>query len=255
MEPSGRVWEPYLTEQDKAHLARTPDRRVGFGARPALLLIDLYRWVFGDRPQPLLEAIDSWPGTCGMAAWESLPSIQRLLASARAVPIPVVHMTGLDGAGMPGWSEASHGGLGRGGVASSAGATAERKRRRYDIIDELAPIPGEVVLRKTTPSAFNGTPLVHHLVSLGVDTLICAGESTSGCVRASVVDGCSYRFRVIVVEECVFDRHQATHAINLFDMHTKYADVLPLADVEAYLRSISGSSNGAATRQHATASV
>jgi nicotinamidase-related amidase len=75
---------------------------------------------------------------------------------------------------------------------------------------------------------------------LGVDTLIVGGESTSGCVRASVVDGCSYRFRVIVVEECVFDRHQATHALNLFDMHTKYADVLPLPVVEDHLRVAAG---------------
>jgi nicotinamidase-related amidase len=155
----------------------------------------------------------------------------------RELRLPVVHMTGLDGAGMPGWSEASHGGLGRGGVARAAEIPSERRSHRYDIIDEVAPIDGEVVLRKTPPSAFNGTPLVHHLVSVGVDTLIVAGESTSGCVRASVVDGCSYRFRMIVVEDCVFDRHQATHAINLFDMHTKYADVLSLGEVEASVRS------------------
>lgn len=249
MQTTGRVWEPYLTEQDRAHLARTPDRRVGFGTRPALLLIDLYRWVFGDRRQPLLEAIETWPGSCGPAAWDSLPSTQRLLALSRQAAIPVVHMTGLDDAAMPGWSEAGHGGVGRGGVASAVKVPPERRRRRYDIIDEVAPISGEVVLRKTTPSAFNGTPLVHHLVSKGVDTLIVCGESTSGCVRASVVDGCSYRFRVIVVEECVFDRHQATHAINLFDMHTKYADVVPLKVVEEYLRSSGRVGNGTAMPQ------
>jgi nicotinamidase-related amidase len=211
-----------------------------------LLLIDLYRWVFGDRPQPLLDAIEEWPASCGLAGWEALPAIQRLLALSRELGLPVIHMTGLDNAGMPGWSEARHGGLGRGGVANTSRVPAERRKHRYDIIDEVAPIEGEVVLRKTTPSAFNGTPLVHHLVSMGVDTLIVAGESTSGCVRASVVDGCSYRFRVIVVEECVFDRHQATHAINLFDMHTKYADVLPLSEVEAHLRSatIRSAANG-----------
>ncbi len=74
-----------------------------------------------------------------------------------------------------------------------------------------------------------------HLNSLGVDTIITCGESTSGCVRASVVDGCTNRYRMAVVEECVFDRHQATHAINLFDMNQKYADVLPLAEVLEYL--------------------
>jgi nicotinamidase-related amidase len=78
---------------------------------------------------------------------------------------------------------------------------------------------------------------VGHLNQLGIDTVITCGESTSGCVRASVVDGCTYRFRMIVVEECVFDRHEAAHAINLFDMHQKYADVLPLAQVMQYLHS------------------
>ncbi len=225
----GRVWEPFLTDQDRAHLAISRDRRVGFGHTPALLLIDLYRWVFGDRPQPLLEAITRWPGSCGPAAWNALPHLQRLLALARELELPVVHITGLEDSGMVGWGEAAHAGLGRGS------SSAEQRRGRYDIVPEVAPIAGEVVLRKTTPSAFNGTPLLAHLQYLGVDTLIVGGESTSGCVRASVVDGCSYRFKVTVVEECVFDRHEAAHAMNLFDMHQKYADVLSLAEVEARL--------------------
>ena len=109
--------------------------------------------------------------------------------------------------------------------------------RKYDIIEQVEPLPGEAVLRKSSPSAFWGTPLAGHLNQLGTDTIITCGESTSGCVRASVVDGCTYRFRMIVAEECVFDRHEAAHAINLFDMHQKYADVLPLAQVVQYLHS------------------
>jgi nicotinamidase-related amidase len=111
----------------------------------------------------------------------------------------------------------------------------DRWQRRYDIVDEVAPLSGEALLRKSSPSAFWGTPLAGHLNYLGVDTLITCGESTSGCVRASVVDGCTYRYRMIVVEEGVFDRHEAAHAINLFDMHQKYADVVPLAEVLEYL--------------------
>jgi maleamate amidohydrolase len=180
----------------------------------------------------LLEAIREWPGSCGPSAWEALPHLQRLLGLARDLGLPVVHITGLEDSGMVGWGEAAHGGVGRG--------NKPRPRGRYDIVPEVAPIEGEVVLRKTAPSAFNGTPLVAHLKYLGVDSLIVGGESTSGCVRASVVDACSYRFKVTVVEECVFDRHQAAHAMNLFDMHQKYADVLPLAEVEAHLRQASG---------------
>jgi nicotinamidase-related amidase len=76
------------------------------------------------------------------------------------------------------------------------------------------------------------------LNALDVDSLIICGESTSGCVRATVVDGRSYRFKVTVVEEAVFDRHQATHAINLFDMHEKYADVLGIDEVVAHLNTL-----------------
>ena len=136
---------------------------------------------------------------------------------------------------MPGWSEAAHRDA---PLASSRdAAAADRKRRQFDIVEQVAPISGEVVLRKSAPSAFWGTPLAGELNRLGVDTLIVGGESTSGCVRASVVEGTAYRYRMIVVEECVFDRHEAAHAMNLFDMHQKYADVLPLQDVLAYLRS------------------
>jgi maleamate amidohydrolase len=231
-----RVWDKFLTEQDKQHLGDRPRRPVGYGERPALLLIDLYRNVFGDRPEPLLEAIKTWPGSCGPAAWGALPYIQSLLASAREAGIPVIHLTGLedDDSGVTGWSDAAH------HVAPSStpldSAAADRRRRRYDIVDEVAPIAGEAVLRKAAPSSFWGTPLAAHLNHLGVDTIITCGESTSGCVRASVVEGCTYRYRMIVVEECVFDRHEACHAINLFDMNQKYADVVSLTDAVEFLR-------------------
>lgn len=226
-----RIWDRYLSEQDRAHVARHPAARKGGGLRPALLLVDLYRWVFGDRPEPLLEAIDTWPASCGLAGWGALPHIQRLLAEARGLAIPVIHVTGLEG--MPGWRDTAP----RGGTVAAPG-DADRRRRRYEIVDEVAPRDGEVVLRKTAPSAFWGTPLVGLLNGLGVDTLVVAGESTSGCVRATTVDGKAYRYRMLIPEECVFDRHEAPHAINLFDLDQKYADVLPLDEVLAYLRSV-----------------
>ena len=122
----GGVWEPFLTEQDRAHLALSRDRRVGFGRAPALVFIDLYRWVFGDQPRPLLEAIKTWPGSCGLAAWEAVPHLQRLLGVAREVGLPVVHITGLEDSGMLGWGEAAHGGAGRGPSTPSGGAGSLR---------------------------------------------------------------------------------------------------------------------------------
>ena len=231
-----RVWDSFLTAQDKASLSERPHLNYGFGERPALVLIDLYRWVFGDRPQPLLEAIKEWPGSCGLAGWEAIPHIQALLAASRKAAIPIAHITGLDPAtsGMPGWSE-------QGRLAPSARSVStdptieEKKRRRFDIIEQAAPLPGEAYFRKTSPSPFFGTPLIGYLTSHKVDTVLVVGESTSGCVRATVVDARANRFKVIVAEEGVFDRHQACHAINLFDMHQKYADVLPVQEVIDHL--------------------
>jgi maleamate amidohydrolase len=232
-----RVWDRFLTEQDKEHLANSRDRRVGVGKKPAVLNIDLYRWVFGDAPKPLLEGIKDWPGYTGMMGWNAVPHIQRLLSEARAAGVPVLYVTGLEDevAGMPGWNESIHHDAGRRHVSGDP-AAADRKARRYDIIDEVGPQPGDTVLRKTAPSAFWGTPLMAQLNYLDIDTLLVTGESTSGCVRASVVEAASYRFRVQVVEECVFDRHEACHAINLFDMNQKYADVISIDSAVEYLR-------------------
>lgn len=228
-----RVWDAFLTEHDRAHLRTRQPRTVGFGTRPALLLIDLYRSVFGDKPEPLVDSTKTWPQSCGLSGWNVLPHIQSLLEKSREVGIPIVHMTGLDGAGIESWAAPREPER----QADMSPQALERQRRRFDIVDEVKPLSGEAVLRKSSPSAFWGTPLVGHLNFLQVDTIITCGESTSGCVRATVVDGCTHRFRMIVVEECVFDRHEAPHAINLFDMNQKYADVLPLAEVLQYLAS------------------
>jgi nicotinamidase-related amidase len=145
-----RVWEKFLTEQDKATLVGKADRKIGFGERPALLLIDLYRWVFGDKPEPVVEAIKTWPGSCGLAGWDALPFIQKLLAKAREVEIPIIHVTGMDGVGVEPWA------FRRDTKKRATMKTEEldRFRRRYDIVDEVKPIPGETVFKKVSPSAW-----------------------------------------------------------------------------------------------------
>jgi nicotinamidase-related amidase len=111
--------------------------------------------------------------------------------------------------------------------------------RANEIMAPIAPQPHDIVIEKTMPSAFFATNLLSYLVNLRADTILVCGMTTSGCVRASVVDGFSYSYRMIVVEEGTFDRGQASHAINLFDMDVKYADVMSLADVTAYLDALS----------------
>src|SRR5262249_36956758 len=100
---------------------------------------------------------------------------------------------------------------------------------------EFSPEPSDVVIFKQRASAFQGTPLFSHLSLLGVQSLIVCGESTSGCVRASVVDGYSNGFHVSVVEECTYDRAELTHKGNLCDWHHEYADVRHVEEVVAHL--------------------
>jgi nicotinamidase-related amidase len=106
-------------------------------------------------------------------------------------------------------------------------------------VEDIAPQQNELVIRKHRASAFFGTTLVSYLISHRVDTLLVAGTTTSGCVRATVLDGHSYDFRVSIVEECVFDRWMISHKIALFDLHAKYADVVGLADTLHYLQRVS----------------
>ncbi len=235
-----RVWDKFLSDNDRRRAARQPAVTKGAGKRPALVLVDLYRAVFGDVPATIEAGLDLWPATCGMAGWNALPHIQRLLSAAREHGIPVFHVTGFND--LPNWRDS------RKGAAPQDGAAKERFARRHEIVDQVAPADGELVLRKTAPSCFFGTPLTALLVREGVDTLIVAGESTSGCVRATVVDGKAYRFKILVPEECVFDRDEAPHAINLFDMEQKYADVIPLERVLGYLDQVAPVAVGASAR-------
>jgi len=108
------------------------------------------------------------------------------------------------------------------------------------IVDELTPRAGEtVVCKQLKPSAFSGTQLSSLLFFLQVDTLIVTGMTTSGCVRATVVDAFQLNLRVIVPHEACADRSQISHKVSLFDMHMKYADVVSLDAVIDYLAGFS----------------
>jgi maleamate amidohydrolase len=107
--------------------------------------------------------------------------------------------------------------------------------RDSQVVDELKPVKGEYVLRKTQPSAFFGTDLAPWLIRQRVDTVIVTGATTSGCVRASVVDSMSYNFRTIVASDGVGDRALGPHEANLFDMGQKYADLHKVEEIIAAL--------------------
>ncbi|MFN8525888.1 MAG: isochorismatase family protein [Chloroflexota bacterium] len=187
----------------------------GLGQRPALLVVDMEYNFTGDRPEPILESIAKYPNSSGYAAWEAVPHIARLIGLARGRGVPVAFTHGIDRPGN--------------------GPDDVRPRKGNEIIDELAPCAGEIVIAKAAPSAFGNTSMVADLIRLGVDTVIVTGCTTSGCVRASVVDAYTYHFKVVVVEECVFDRARVPHLVNLFDMAMKYADVISLEAAIEYL--------------------
>src|ERR1700735_1087194 len=123
-----RVWVNFLAAEDAATLKERPHQGWGFGQRPAVVLIDLYRWVFGDsRPASVLDAMPDWPGTCGPQAWEEITPQQLVLGAARAAGIPIVHATGLHplDSGVAAWST-----RGKKETASSDPVIADRVRRR-----------------------------------------------------------------------------------------------------------------------------
>lgn len=222
-------WESYLSERDKAHDKLWGKKALyGFGKKPALLLIDIYYSVLGLKRQPIFESMQDWPSSTGLEGWAAVDKTAELLAVARECGIPVVHIKGLQN-GMTPWVHRHR---------EASKLPPEIQAKGHEIVAEVAPIKGEVVIEKTAPSGFQGTPLAYHLISLGVDTLVCCGETTSGCVRATVVDGATHRFRMGVVHECVFDRTEASHYMNLYDMHQKYADVVPAEMAKSYFREV-----------------
>ncbi len=192
--------------------------RIGFGQRPALLMIDFMQGY--TTPGAPLYA----PGVVS-----AVEHSVALLQAARTAGIPVIH------------SNIRY----HPGHFADGGLWVKKAPVMKDMVEgnplaafcpEVEPLPSEVVLTKQYASSFFGTSLAPMLVSLGVDTLIMAGCSTSGCVRATAVDAVQYGYRGIVVRECVGDRHEAPHEANLFDIDSKYGDVVLREAVLTYLR-------------------
>jgi nicotinamidase-related amidase len=233
-----RIWNEFLTERDKQVFEKSGfGAEAGFGKRPALLVIDVSYNFCGDRPEPILESIKRFHNSCGEYAWESLPHIRKLIDKCHEKNIPVIYTTGTvreDGWDAGGWAWKNS----RTDEDVTAPKISGFNRDGNEIMDEIAPSPQDIVIYKHKPSAFSGTPLSGFLNDLGADSLLVTGTTTSGCVRASVIDAFSNNYRVSVVEEGCFDRSQASHAINLCDMHAKYADVVTTEDALAYVNGL-----------------
>lgn len=223
--PKLRPWMNEIPEKDRQHYSKigmlsTQD----FGESPALIVVDATYGFCGFKGLSLEDSVKDFFSSAGPAAWESVPHIARLIALFRAQDLPIV-FTRMDLDDIQ-----FVGGIGKGAPFSNP------HPRFNDFPEELAPRKGEWVLDKTKASGFFQTPLTTYLTRRGVRSTVVCGGTTSGCVRATVIDSVSHGFKTFVADEGVFDRSQYAHCANLFDMHGKYAMALSTDDIEAAIR-------------------
>lgn len=204
-----------MSEDLVENYKRAFGKSVGFGERPALVLVDFAKAYF-DPACELYAGVE-----------DALASALRIRQAARTAQVPVVltEVVYQDG-GVNG---------GRFYEKSKPLHNFIKGRKTAEFADGIVPYADEIVVSKQYPSAFFGTSLASTLTAGGIDSVILTGLSTSGCVRASCVDSMSHGFRTLVVADACGDRHPAPHEANLFDMNAKYADVISEAEVMNYL--------------------
>ncbi|MCK6371811.1 MAG: isochorismatase family protein [Gammaproteobacteria bacterium] len=196
------------------------DNRIGFGKKPAVVVIDLLQGY--TLPGAPLFA----PGVV-----KCVKEVPELLKVARTKKVPVIHTRVLYNP-----SNFEDGGV---WIRKAPVLKALVPGNKYaEFCPGVKPARGETVIVKNYASCFFGTSLAATLTAQGVDTLIITGCTTSGCIRASAVDAVQHGFRPIVVRECVGDRHDGPHEANLFDINAKYGDVVSKAEVIRYLNSL-----------------
>ena len=206
-------------ELERFYRERDIGARVGYGERPAVIVIDMTR-AFCDPSYKV-----------GSDQTAFVAAIALVLAAARESRVPVYFTT------MAYLPDGRDGGIWTKKVPALLELRLDDPAAT-EVEPRIAPVEGETIVEKKCSSAFFGTSLASMLVSQGIDTLILTGCSTSGCVRATAIDSVSYGYRVIVPEEAVADRAEAPHHASLFDINAKYGDVVPLAEVVEYLRGL-----------------
>ncbi len=227
-------WDSVLSERDRKVFAASGfGKRGGYGKRPVIVVVDVNINFVGDKPEPILDSIRKWRHSCGQEGWDAVACTKTLLDAAREKRIPVIYSTGQrprpDGFDAGRWADKN---------ARDDESVSNDQSNGNKFPDMIAPEPQDIVIEKLKPSAFFGTMLAGFLVDLRADSVIVCGTTTSGCVRATVVDAFSYNFRVSIVEECTFDRGEVSHQISLFDMNEKYADVVELQETLAYIKDL-----------------
>jgi len=239
-----RPWEAVVPDADRevydlAGLGRSG----GLGARPALLVIDVQHRTLGPRGMTVKDAIRaSYPTACGTAGWDAVSRIADVVTASRGGGVPVIHAHVAPKTRIP-----------AGQMNAKVPAIDSSDSSAYESPRATAPRAGELVVLKDHSSAFFGTSLASSLVALRVDTLLVAGCTTSGCVRASVVDAVSFNFHVAVLEECIYDRSWFAHCASLFDISRKYGDVVTQEQALDYIQGLTKSSRTGNDGKHVPA--
>lgn len=225
-----RIWEDALTETDKAVIKKGGyGKSRGLGKKPVFVIIDAqHNYVGADAP--IDQQLKEWPSGGGEAAWRAIEKIKGLKELAKAQDIPVLYTRNVQ-------KDTSR--------FDSFASKAKRDNTKYidgnpaaDIVEDLAPDEGDLVVNKSYASAFFGTPLISYLIKMQVDTLVIVGGSTSGCVRATAVDAVTRNFNVAIVEDAVYDRIELSHKAGLLDLWMKYCDVLATEEIKTYFTEI-----------------
>ena len=199
------IWNKFLTERDKAVFGTSGyGARGGFGKRPALLIIDVNYAFCDERPMPILESIKRWRNSCGEDAWVAMPYLRSLIDKAHAKGIPVIYTTGVRRE--DNWDNGSWSWKNSRSDEDDKTVKPPSNLDGNEIVAEIAPAPQDIVVLKQKPSGFFGTNMASYLTLLGCDSVIVTGTTTSGCVRATVLDAFSLNYRIALAEEGCFDR-------------------------------------------------
>jgi nicotinamidase-related amidase len=211
-----RPWDQIISEEEqKAYRAAGFGNKGGMGERPALLIIDVQYRTVGTVRKSFWDSIKEFPTSCGDVGWNAVDNIVPILRKFREKKFPVLY---------PHVAQKRSYDAGR--LAAKIPSIMEISEKGYEFVEEIAPEANDILIPKRHPSAFFGTSLASYLIDLNVDTLFVTGCTTSGCVRGTVIDAFSYNFKVLIPQDCVYDRSKVSHAVNLFDMSEKYADVV-----------------------------
>jgi maleamate amidohydrolase len=222
---TGRPWDGLVPDAEVAlHVQRggSVERPSSWGTSPAVIVVDMTREFVSS------DYATGWTPTGGPATEANA----ELLTTARAAGVPVFYTRQI----MQGRAPKPM--IGPRRWTSTRNDSSPDLPAGGEIADAIAPQPGDVVVDKPKPSGFFGTPLLSMLITEGIDTVIVTGMVTSGCVRATAIDGYMNNFSVVIPEEATADWSDFQHRTALFDLHMKYADVMPLREVTQYLENL-----------------